>query len=119
MALKMARILSDYAKGVEVAFVGHSLGGGLAALASLGTGRVAVTFNAASVSDAWVSELKNSESFYGEGRIWNYVTDGDWLTSFQEKSNASAKGSKILVPNIKNGEGHSIKNLMLNLKQCE
>jgi hypothetical protein len=45
-------------KGIDIQFTGHSLGGGLASLAAAVTGRHAVTFNAAGLSDATLSFYK-------------------------------------------------------------
>lgn len=51
-AIMLARELREAlgTKGTELTYTGHSLGGGLASLASLATGNKAVTFNAAGVS---------------------------------------------------------------------
>lgn len=51
VAIDNARKLSNELKDFELTFVGHSLGGGLAAAASMATGKAAITFNRASVSD--------------------------------------------------------------------
>ena len=50
VAIANARILSDELSDSELTFVGHSLGGGEAAAASMATGRKAITFNRASIS---------------------------------------------------------------------
>ena len=49
-AIDNARALSDELSTSELTFIGHSLGGGEAAAASMATGRKAITFNRASVS---------------------------------------------------------------------
>ena len=49
-AIDNARALSNELADSELTFVGHSLGGGEAAAASMATGRKAITFNRASVS---------------------------------------------------------------------
>lgn len=51
VAIDNARKLSKELKDSELTFVGHSLGGGLAAAASMATGKAAITFNRASVSE--------------------------------------------------------------------
>ena len=51
VAIDNARKLSNELKDSELTFVGHSLRGGLAAAASMATGKAAITFNRASVSD--------------------------------------------------------------------
>ena len=47
------------ANGKEVTFVGHSLGGGLAALASMVTGRIAITYNLAGALGLLMTVLRN------------------------------------------------------------
>ena len=112
MALNMAYKLHVYAGSSEVTFVGHSLGGGLAALASMNTGRVAITFNAASVADTWKEYLINYNCYNGTDNIWNYVTDDDWLTPLQDQWNRTAEGTRIVVPHDNSKAGHNLKNLM-------
>ena len=112
MALNMAYKLHIYAGETDVTFVGHSLGGGLAALSSMYTGRVAITFNAASVADVWKDLLINYDFYSGTDYIWNYVTDNDWLTPLQEEWGRDAEGTKIVVPHGTNEGGHEILNLM-------
>ncbi len=50
VAIDNARVLSSELGDSELTFVGHSLGGGEAAAASMATNRTAITFNRASVS---------------------------------------------------------------------
>lgn len=52
-----ARTISGELKGSELTFVGHSLGGGLASANALATGRDAITFNAAGLTDATKTNL--------------------------------------------------------------
>lgn len=49
-AVNLAKEVNDFAGNTPLTFFGHSLGGGEAALASLVTGRLAMTYNAAGVS---------------------------------------------------------------------
>lgn len=51
-ALALATVLAASRIGGQLQFTGHSLGGRLAAMASIATGRPATTFNAAGVGDA-------------------------------------------------------------------
>ncbi len=51
-AIQNARTLSKEVGDNELTFIGHSLGGGEAAAASMATGRAAITFNPAAVSPA-------------------------------------------------------------------
>ncbi len=88
----------------NVEFTGHSLGGGLAALAAYATGRPATTFNAAGVSGlsyainavlSWNSPIANSPS------IQNYFVGGEGLSGFQNWTVASnASGVQIPLPGI-------------------
>jgi RHS repeat-associated protein len=63
-----ARIISSDLKGSELTFTGHSLGGGEAAANALATGRDAITFNAAGLSDATKANLDLNKS----AKIDNY-----------------------------------------------
>ncbi len=74
-AYKNAISLSQELLGHELTFVGHSLGGGLAALSSMATGWAAITFNPAVVS-------MMTRLFYGlksNGNITNYITGYSFL----------------------------------------
>lgn len=74
--------------GDDLAITGHSLGGGLAAAAALATGSVAVTFNAAGVSDATLRDAglnpAAARSAAADGQIRRYAVEGEILTSAQE-----------------------------------
>jgi type VI secretion system secreted protein VgrG len=75
-------VQAEYGNNVE--FTGHSLGGGLAATAAMGTGRRADTFNAAGVH-------RNSYLYYGlnplnQGNVDNYTVRGDILTGAQRNT---------------------------------
>jgi hypothetical protein len=93
-AANNAKILSNALSNTELNFVGHSLGGGEAALNSLITsdkeliGRKAFTFNAAGVSDitkflegTWKTPFKS------EKNIDAYILRTDPLNILQNKSN--------------------------------
>jgi hypothetical protein len=76
--------------GDSVVMTGHSLGGGLASIASVATDSAAVTFNAAGVNDktlrqlvpgADVGQLKQEAS---DGLIRRYAVKGEVLTGEQE-----------------------------------
>ena len=72
-ALHVANLAKKMAGGNELTFVGHSLGGELAALASMFTGCAAITFNPASVNGVF----KNiGNSMYGDGKVTQYRTVG-------------------------------------------
>lgn len=73
----------------NVAFTGHSLGGGLAAAASLATNASGVTFNAAGLSNDTIRALGFSPNAVREqaadsGQIRRYVVDGEPLTLAQQ-----------------------------------
>jgi len=61
---------------------GHSLGGGLAALAALETNRPAVTFNAAGVN-GFTQVLELTLNGWYSNRTVNYSVEGDHVTDFQ------------------------------------
>ncbi|HST44402.1 MAG TPA: hypothetical protein VLK29_04165, partial [Luteimonas sp.] len=67
---------------------GHSLGGGLAATASLATGNAAVTFNASGVNDKTIERLgldpSTARADAEGGQIRRYNISGDPLTGAQE-----------------------------------
>lgn len=101
----------------ELNFVGHSLGGGEAALNSLitfgaGKGRKAFTFNAAGVSMATkIREGGISQAYKSENNINAYITITDPLNIIQNRT--------ILLPNVNGNRkyvlpnrlnGHSIDN---------
>lgn len=90
--------------GKALTFVGHSLGGGLAAASAYATGGHAITFNAAGVSDATV--VKNPSAV-----IDAYVNVRDELNIIQQRYNLPTADGNI---NWRYGNasvlGHSIKN---------
>ena len=64
LALKIARDIDVEYQSYEVTFVGHSLGGGEANYASLGTGRSSITFNPAWISKVSMNKLKSMNIKY-------------------------------------------------------
>lgn len=99
-AQQLAIFLKNYCdgQGVPLSFVGHSLGGGLAAMASIVTGCDAITFNAASVYSErfplmeWLGISESDTS-----HIYAYVMEGEFLSMIQ-----TADGTIIIVPNLDN-----------------
>ena len=72
-------------EAMELTFVGHSLGGGLAAANAYATGLTAITFNPANLSDATKENLDISEaSNTNDSDVKNYVVAGEIvsLTNF-------------------------------------
>ena len=94
----IASILSS--KCDDLTFVGHSLGGGLAALSSMVTGEPAITFNPASVNG--LSKLLGN-MIHGDNNIIQYRTvgksiggilrvGGDPVNNFQQNTHHSSQG---------------------------
>ncbi len=88
--------------GDNLTFTGHSLGGGLASVASLATGRPATTINAAGVTPntAFRYSLDLDQA---DGLIDAYQVEGEFLTGIQENSPvrmlaADALGTKHKLP---------------------
>lgn len=87
-AVEVAQLVQGV-HGDNLTFTGHSLGGGLASVASLSTGRPATTINAAGVSpasDLWFSLDRDQ----ADDLIDAYRVDGEVLTGIQEGSPVSA-----------------------------
>ncbi|MEN1961267.1 hypothetical protein WCE41_13220 [Luteimonas sp. MJ246] len=73
----------------NVAFTGHSLGGGLASAASLATGVPGVTFNASGLSDQTLESLGFNPNAVREdaadsGQLRRYIVNGDPLNAAQQ-----------------------------------
>lgn len=98
------------AYGQYLAITGHSLGGGLAAVAALVTGAPAVTFNSAGIHDGTLERLqpnadpKNMRGDASNGLIRRYDISGEILTWEQEEALADkwllpdALGNRITLP---------------------
>ncbi|OPZ56573.1 MAG: Extracellular phospholipase A1 precursor [bacterium ADurb.BinA028] len=86
----------------NLVLTGHSLGGGLAAAASLATGASAITFNAAGVNSNIRSELAtiNPGAAAGSDRlIHNYYVVGEPLTALQNAQvGPQAVGTQVRLP---------------------
>lgn len=92
----------------ELTFVGHSLGGGLAAASAYATGGHAMTFNAAGVTSATVDTS-------APATIEAYVTRNDELHRFQSGNDVVpiANGNIQWRSGVSSFMGHSIKNFYL------
>lgn len=104
-------------------FIGHSLGGGQAAAASLKTGMPAITFNPAALS----MKTKENLSITGQkGDVTNYVTigkiimsseklsiyiGGDPLYNAQSKTNLRLEGKTIFVKTNSMSLSHGIEDI--------
>jgi RHS repeat-associated protein len=115
IALKTANRLSVDLSNLEVTFVGHSLGGGLANYSSLGTGRSSITFNPAWVSKLSMGKVKKHVKQYpipsgyrNEIQQTNYVHRSDPLNKIQQLQRLSLN----LLERI--GKDHFFGNPFLN-----
>ncbi|MDE1191739.1 MAG: hypothetical protein PW786_06345 [Arachidicoccus sp.] len=112
--------LSNFFKNLSLTFTGHSLGGGLAALAALVTGRPAITFNAASLSNATLEKYGVSD--VSQNNIAAYSTPLDPLTIEQNWNPMlnSAQGTHYTIPiydiTYKIWENHMINTVIEGLK---
>ncbi len=122
-AVENARILSDELGDSELTFVGHSLGGGEAAAASMATGRDATTFNPAALTKGTVNSLNLNMS----SNITNYITigkpvmsigqrtyyvGGDPINNMQSKFGLIPVGNIIYVPTNSISLTHGIRNFI-------
>ena len=90
--------------GDRVFFTGHSMGGGLAAAASIVTNRPAVTFNGAGVHPATLEEFGLDDATVDERltSIVNYYVPGEWLSTLQRPCFIkSAAGIHIPLPDVR------------------
>jgi hypothetical protein len=78
---KLSDKISKKLGSLELTFVGHSLGGGLANLSSLKTGRSAITFNPSWLSDATIGEKMPLRK--GKSRR-NFIHQNDPLNLIQQ-----------------------------------
>lgn len=104
-AINNAKTLSNELGHNELTFVGHSLGGGEAAAASMATGRSAITFNPASVSQVTTfsnnlgitSKITNYRTKgINHGRT-KYIFGGDPISNIQDNLGIGAPGFTIPI----------------------
>lgn len=100
LGVKMAGIF-----GTEnVAFTGHSLGGGLAATATLASGAQGVTFNAAGLSNETLREYGSPNSLRDDyatnGALRSYSVAGDPLTIVGHAGIPHPIGTELQMPNV-------------------
>nr|WP_232214855.1 RHS repeat-associated core domain-containing protein [Prevotella sp. oral taxon 472] len=106
MSMQNAEQLSKAIDKKELTFVGHSLGGGLAAANAFKTGRRAMTFNA-----AWVSPFTISWWNRKKARIDTFIHYNDELNNFQvHVLNVWADGTQHWRYQHNSMLGHSIQN---------
>ena len=119
-SVENAKKISEGVGKKELSFVGHSLGGGQAALNSLVVGGKAITFNAAGVSDITkVVEGNIFTPFLTESNITAFVLATDPLNFVQNRHilMPDVNGFKITLPptdfsSIYNG--HSVNSMLKN-----
>ena len=115
-ALVIANKLNEVLDGKNLSFVGHSLGGGLAAFCSILTGRYAMTFNPAGLSWLNINSLDTLGLNHGMDNIYRYVMQGDPVDWFNSITPVTSAGHLIEVQNYTNGEKtHSITNMVNSL----
>ncbi len=110
-ARKIAKIINTKIKngeinGQKVLFVGHSLGGGLAALSGAITGVKTVTFNAAGVNDKILRNAgvdRKDIKEHNFPNITNHVHRGEILTYVQEDSTIRFLAPDALGDQVKFG----------------
>lgn len=110
----------------NVVYTGHSLGGRLAAIASMTSGNPAVTFNAAGVSPATVAYVAGVNGMTSDqmsaqldaGQVRSYSTADDPLTNLQERGPTAdmlpdAVGARIYLggDNLNPITGHLMPNV--------
>ena len=90
-SIRVARALQNGMNGQEMTYVGHSLGGGLAAANSLATGNAAITFNPAGVS--WGTRATNGlPKDKRDGQIKSFVVGGEAVDRSQRLVGSKANG---------------------------
>ena len=107
-SMKIAKILNK--EGLELTFVGHSLGGGLATLASLVTNKSAIAFNPAALDKTTLARYGVSRK--SQSNVTSYVLSTDPLNILQDANDdlPKTRGNRINLfanedTNITNGHG--------------
>lgn len=98
---KALRIGKELARSDEpVTVTGHSLGGGLAATASIASGREADTFNAAGLHGDTIAEARAIAAAEGRGpaSVQAYHVRGEILTTLQDGGDRVLGGALLGVP---------------------
>lgn len=100
-AIELAREVIANHPDRDVQFTGHSLGGSLASIASLATGRPATTFNAAGVGDSnYLLAMAAGGKGKSQEQITNFHSGNDAVTMFQAVPDPvhPAAGAQVEVP---------------------
>ena len=85
----------------QLTFTGHSLGGGLATAAALATGKDAIVFDAAGLSQGTIDQNDLDVSL--EGNVTNFNVVGDFLSDHNGQQDSSTFGSELgsVIPETK------------------
>lgn len=116
LAQTIVQTAQSWYPNANITFVGHSMGGGEAALASAATGLPAVTFNAAGVVPS-----RYGIPTFDPSRITNYNVIGEPLTTGQILTPLpNALGSQVYLPPITppglgNAFNHSMSSILMIL----
>jgi hypothetical protein len=95
-SVRFANSLKTGMPGSEITYVGHSLGGGLAAANSLATGSAAITFNPAGVS--WgTRQANNLPKDKRNGQIQSFVVGGEAVDRSQRLVGSKANGQVTYI----------------------
>ena len=94
-SIDIAGQLSKQLSDSELTFVGHSLGGGLAAANALATDKNAITFNPAALSSATKKNLGLNP--LNKGNITNVIIRGEAVNFLQSLVGMSYEGDKHII----------------------
>ena len=114
LSMENAKLIREGARGKEITFTGHSLGGGLAAANAYATGGRAITFNPAGVSGLTIANIAVNYGFKMVfAKIDAHVLITDPLNIFNLNTTRTDGKVNFLLPfNINSiKDGHSIDNL--------
>jgi hypothetical protein len=132
-AVRLAQAVNASAISDDSVYVGHSLGGRLAAVASMESGNPAITFNAAGVSPATVAYMASEQGIstadmYAKlrnGQVREYSTADDPLTNIQQNYPTKAVapdgvGSRIYLDgsNLNPKTGHEMPNVRTEMENA-
>ena len=105
----LSRLLNEQVsrKGDNLTFTGHSLGGGLASMASMTTGKPATTFNAAGLRKATALNGQYSGTSKQE-IIQNWKNQNNLIDAYYVKGDELHDLQEKFIPSLKNAIGRHI-----------
>ena len=109
-----AKFLNSQLSKSELTFVGHSLGGGLAAANALATNRNAITFNSAAITSETKGYLHLPDN-NTNGRIFNVVVKGEFVNHVQSMLGLKLEGGQYTL-NASYFPGNNIMNTIERIK---